>query len=72
MDMGWKCLPQVTGLVRGEPKPGAKHRSNGAAICGEAGKERHSASALHNPWPPAYAGPPLLAAFVRSCSTAIR
>lgn len=42
--MGWKCLPQVTGLVRGEPKPGAKHRSNGAAICGEAGKERHSAS----------------------------
>lgn len=44
MDMGWKCLPQVTGLVRGEPKPGAKHRSNGAAICGEAGKERHSAS----------------------------
>lgn len=42
--MGWKCLPQLTGLVRGEPKPNAKHRSNGAAICGEAGKERHSAS----------------------------
>lgn len=42
--MGWKCLPQLTGLVRGEPQPNAKHRSNGAAICGEAGKERHSAS----------------------------
>jgi len=42
--MGWKCVPQVMGLVRGEPKPGAKHRANGAAICGEAGKERHSAS----------------------------
>ena len=24
--MGWKCAPQVMGLVRGEPKEGQKHR----------------------------------------------
>jgi len=42
--MGYLCAPQLTGLVRGEPKPGQKHRSNGKAIAGEAGKERHSAS----------------------------
>lgn len=38
--MGWKCAPQLTGLVRGEPKANAKHRSNAKAICAEAGKER--------------------------------
>lgn len=43
--MGWQCVPQLTGLVRGEPQPGQKHRSNGKAILGELGKERHSASA---------------------------
>jgi flagellar biosynthesis GTPase FlhF len=30
------------GLVRGEPKPGAKHRANGGKILREAGEERHS------------------------------
>lgn len=42
--MGWKCTPQLTGLVRGEPKPGQKHRSNAKAIIIEAGKERVSKS----------------------------
>ena len=42
--MGWKCTPQLTGLVRGEPKPGQKHRSNVKAIAAEAGKERVSNS----------------------------
>lgn len=42
--MGWKCTPQLTGLVRGEPKKGAKHRSNIKAICAEAGKERITSS----------------------------
>lgn len=42
--MGWKCIPQVIGLVRGEPKPGAKHRANGGKICKEAGCERASRS----------------------------
>lgn len=42
--MGYKCAIQLTGLVRGEPKKGAKHRSNVRAICGEMGKERISSS----------------------------
>lgn len=42
--MGWKCTPQVTGLVRGEPKAGQKHRSNAERIIAEAGKERVSKS----------------------------
>lgn len=42
--VGWKCVPQVTGLVRGEPKPGAKHRAPGVKICMEAGTERASKS----------------------------
>lgn len=42
--MGWKCTPQIKGLVRGEPKPNSKHRANAKAFCGEAGVERHSAS----------------------------
>lgn len=42
--MGWKCTPQVTGLVKGEPKQGQKHRSNAKAIIIEAGKERVSKS----------------------------
>lgn len=43
--MGWKCAPQVLGLVRGEPKPGSKHRANGLKIAKEAGYERASKSA---------------------------
>ena len=42
--MGYKCLPQLTGLVRGEPKQGQKHRSNGNAILNEMGNERYSRS----------------------------
>lgn len=42
--MGWKCTPQITGLVRGEPKAGQKHRSNAERIIAEAGKERVSKS----------------------------
>ena len=42
--MGWKCAPQIVGLVRGEPKPGAKHRANGMMIAKEAGYERASRS----------------------------
>lgn len=42
--MGWKCAPQIMGLVRGEPKPEQKHRANGLKICKEAGKERASKS----------------------------
>lgn len=42
--MGYKCAPQMMGLVRGEPKPGQRHRANGKAILSEAGIERHSAS----------------------------
>lgn len=42
--MGWKCAPQVLGLVRGEPKPGQKHRANGYKIAKEAGYERASKS----------------------------
>lgn len=42
--MGFKCTPQILGLVRGEPKEGQKHRANGRAILCEAGKERISVS----------------------------
>ena len=42
--MGWKCAPQVMGLVRGEPQPGQKHRANGRKIAMEAGYERASRS----------------------------
>lgn len=42
--MGWKCTPQVVGLVRGEAKQGQKHRSNVTAIVAEAGTERVSNS----------------------------
>lgn len=42
--MGFKCAPQVLGLVRNEPKKGQRHRANGKAILSEAGKERYSAS----------------------------
>lgn len=42
--MGYAWAPQVTGLVRGEPKPGQRHRSNGLAICMEAMEERASKS----------------------------
>ena len=43
--MGWKCVPQVLGLVRGEPKPGQKNRANGLKIAKEAGDERAGKSA---------------------------
>lgn len=42
--MGWKCTPQFYGLVRGEKKPGQKHRANAERICLEAGQERVSRS----------------------------
>lgn len=42
--MGYAWAPQITGLVRGEPKPGQRHRSNGLAICMEAFEERASKS----------------------------
>lgn len=42
--MGWKCTPQVIGLVRGEPKAGQKHRANGLKILQESGNERFSKS----------------------------
>lgn len=42
--MGWKCAPQVMGLVRGDPKPGQKHRGNIRKIALEAGYERASRS----------------------------
>lgn len=42
--MGYKCTPQLIGLVRGEPKPGAKHRANGRDMAREAGNERYSKS----------------------------
>ena len=42
--MGYKCTPQIIGLVRGEPKPGAKHRAPCLKICEEAGNERYSKS----------------------------
>jgi len=42
--MGFACAPQILGLVRGEPKPNAKHRANGRAIFAEMGEERISTS----------------------------
>ena len=42
--MGWKCVPQIKGLVRGEPEPGNKRRAPGIKICMEAGNERASKS----------------------------
>lgn len=42
--MGYAWAPQITGLVRGEPKPGQHHRTNGLAICMEAMEERASKS----------------------------
>lgn len=47
--MGYICVPQIMGLVRGTPKAGQKHRANVRAICGEAGKERISNSATFDP-----------------------
>ena len=43
--MGFKCTPQVMGLVRGEPKVGQKHRAPLSKIAIEAGYERASKSA---------------------------
>lgn len=40
--MGWKCVPQVVGLVRGEPT--TPHRANGEKIAKEMGRERYSQS----------------------------
>lgn len=40
--MGFKCAPQIKGLVRGTAR--GKHRANGKAICAEAGSERISKS----------------------------
>lgn len=42
--MGYKCAPQITGLVRNEPKPNAKRRANGSKILEELGNERYSKS----------------------------
>lgn len=42
--MSFATTPQIIGLVRGEPKPGQRHRANGKAIIGEMGSERISAS----------------------------
>lgn len=42
--MGWKCVPQTIGCVRGEPKAGQKNRCNGRLIAMEALEERASAS----------------------------
>lgn len=50
--MGFISTPQITGLVRGEPKPGARHRSNGKAVAGEMGQnedgKRHTASETYD------------------------
>ena len=46
--MGWKCAPQVMGLVKGEPRPGQKHRANGSKIAKEAGYERATLSATYD------------------------
>lgn len=46
--MGFKLAPQFLGLVRGEPKPGQKHRANGKAIAGEMGEERVTASVTYD------------------------
>lgn len=42
--MGYKCTPQIKGLIRGTPKEGQKHRANGKKIAEEAGNERYSRS----------------------------
>lgn len=42
--MGYKCAPQIMGLVRNEPKPNAKRRANGSKILEELGNERYSKS----------------------------
>lgn len=42
--MGFKCSLPVMGLVKGQPKPGQKHRANGMAFAKEAGIERASQS----------------------------
>lgn len=42
--MGWKCTPQVIGLVRGTPPAGQRHRANVRAIVSELGEERVSES----------------------------
>lgn len=42
--MGWKCTPQVMGLVRGTPPAGQRHRANVRAIVSEMGSERVSDS----------------------------
>lgn len=42
--MGYAWAPQITGLVRGEPQPGQKHRANGKAILMECCEERASKS----------------------------
>lgn len=44
LNMGFQCVPQTIGLVRGEPKAGQKNRANGAGICAELGEERYSNS----------------------------
>ena len=42
--MSFKCVPQLLGLVKGEPAPGKKHRANGLKILEEMGVERKSCS----------------------------
>lgn len=42
--MGYQCVPQTIGLVRGEPKAGQKNRANGAGILAEFMEERYSDS----------------------------
>lgn len=42
--MGWQCVPQTVGCVRGDPKAGQKNRATGRAIAMEALEERASAS----------------------------
>ena len=39
--MGFKCAPQVMGLVRGEPK-NPRHRADGGKLLREMGEERYS------------------------------
>lgn len=47
--MGFKCVPQILGLVRGNVKPGQKHRGNAKAVIGEGGKDRITASPTYDP-----------------------
>lgn len=42
--MSYCCVPQILGLIRGEPEPGKKHRANGKKILAEMGDERKSRS----------------------------